>query len=185
MRRILPILFCLLATLARAAPEQYRLDTARSDVRFTYMLGETSITGHMPVQSADMKIDVLNLPESRVAVVLDAREARAGFIFATEAMHGPKLLDIRRHPLIAFRSDDLHGSLQGAIVNGHLSFHGVTRPVTLRAELYRQPGTAPASRDRLAILLTGAISRSAFGVSGYPGLVGDRIGLRIVAFIEK
>ena len=35
------------------------------------------------------------------------------------------------------------------------------------------------------VLLTGEVSRSAFGASGYSNMVGDRIGLRVVAVIGK
>ena len=57
--------------------------------------------------------------------------------------------------------------------------------LTLKAGLYRQQGTARTDRDNLVVLLTGEVSRSAFGASGYPNMVGDRIGLRVVAVIGK
>ena len=62
---------------------------------------------------------------------------------------------------------------------------GITRAVTLDAGLYRQRGTQPGDRDNLTVLLTGSVSRSAFGATGYAGLVGDLIGIRIVARIAK
>lgn len=57
--------------------------------------------------------------------------------------------------------------------------------MTLDAGLYRQRGTQPGDRNNLTVLLTGGVSRSAFGATGYAGLVGDRIGIRILARITK
>ena len=175
----------LIASAAWAAPETYRLDTERSHVRFTYDLDGRPMTGSIPVTSAEMLIDLERLPTSRVSVTLDARQARAGFFLATEAMRGPGILDTARHPLIRFRSKPIRGSLRDATITGALSIRGVTRTVTLQAGLYRQQGTAPTTPDRLIVLITGEISRAAFGATGYPALVGDSIGLRIVAFIAR
>jgi len=70
-------------------------------------------------------------------------------------------------------------------VTGELTLRGVTRPVILRAAVYRQPETAPTDRDRLIVLLTGQVNRTEFGASGYPGVIGDTITLRILAYIAK
>ncbi|MCZ7676789.1 MAG: YceI family protein [Roseovarius sp.] len=185
------LLFCLLGLAglvvapAHAAPENYRLDAHRSTVTFTFAMDGTARTGHMPVHAARMSLDIDNLPASQVDVTLDASAARAGFFLATQAMRGPLVLDVAHHPFIRFRSTAVTGSLTNATVTGDLTLRGVTRKVTLRAAVYRQPDTAPTDRDRLIVLLTGGIDRRAFGASGYAGLIGDHIGLRILAYIAK
>ena len=178
-------LLALLAPAAIAAPEDYRLDAAPSQVQFTYTLDGNRMTGRMPVRAAGMRLDLRKLPASRVDVTLDASRARAGFFIATEAMRGAKVLDTANHPVIRFRTTEIRGGPRTAKVTGRLTVRGNTRPVTLDAVLGRQKGTPPTERDRLVVLLTGAISRSAFGATGYPDLVGDRIELRIMARIEK
>lgn len=185
IRVLLVCLFGLAASLARAAPEDYDLDTDLSVVRFSYDLGGREATGRMPVRAARMSLDLDNLPASRIAVTLDASAARAGFFLATRAMRGPQLLDAAHHPLIDFRSTGIRGNMRGATVTGALTLRGITRQVALDAELWRQEGTAPTDRDRLIVLLTGEISRSEFGAGGFPGMVGDRIGLRIFAYLAK
>ncbi len=188
------LLFCLVslagiagpaAVPAHAAPESYRLDTDLSTVVFGFTMNGTDMTGHMPVHAARMSLDLGNLPASRVDVTLDARAAKAGFFLATRAMRGPLVLDAARNPLIRFRSTAIAGGLRDATVTGELTLRGVTRPVTLRAAVYRQADTAPTDRDRLIVLLTGEIDRSAFGASGYAGMIGDRISLTVLAYIAK
>jgi len=173
----------VLATQAIATPASYRLDAARSKVAFTYTLAGTAARGTMPIASADMTLDLADPAQSRVTVTLDAGGARTGFFLATRAMRGPRGLDTARHPHITFRSTRITGTLQAATVEGRLTVRGTTREVTLNATHYRRRGTDPAEPGRLSVLLTGEIDRHAFGVSGFPDLVGATIGLRIVARI--
>lgn len=181
----LALALLLLATQALAAPEAYRLDAARSVVGFGYTLAGNAGRGTMPVTSAEMVLDLADPGQSRVTVTLDAQGARAGFFLATQAMRGPQGLDTARHPVITFRSTAITGTLRAARVEGLLTVRGTTRPVTLRASLYRQRGTDPQASDHLTILLTGEIDRHEFGASGFPDLVGSHITLRIVARIER
>ncbi len=185
MIRALILSLTLLPALASAGPESYRLDTERSTVGFSYDFDGARKTGRMPVTSADLLIDLDNLPASRVLVTLNAEAARAGFIFATEAMKSRKVLDTARFPEIHFRSTRITGDLRGAKVTGDLTMRGITRQVVLDARLFRQRGTEARDRRNLLIELTGSVSRAAFGASGYPNLVGDGIGLRIIARITR
>lgn len=185
MIRALVLAFCLAAGPVSPEPQTFRLDTERSRVTFTYTFMQGERRGTMPVRSADMALDLREIGASRVDVTLDPTRARAGFIFATQAMKGPRILDTARHPAITFRSTSITGTLQKARITGDLTVRGVTRPVTLQAGLYRQRGSDPADLDTLTVLLTGAIDRRAFGADGYPGYVGPRIGLRILAHIER
>ncbi|MBE0452611.1 YceI family protein [Roseovarius autotrophicus] len=179
------IALCLLALPAAAAPESWRLDTARSTVGFTYQIAQGDNRGTMPVTAADIRLDMRNLPASTVAVTLDARAARAGFVLATQAMRGPQVLDTGRHPVITFHSTRITGTPRAARIEGKLTARGVTRPVTLVAGLYRAVDTDPAAIDSLTVLLTGEIDRHDFGASGFADLVGPTIALRIVARIER
>ena len=55
----------------------------------------------------------------------------------------------------------------------------------LRAQLYRQNGTEVGDRDRMAIVVTGSLSRAAFGADGWSGMAGDRVDLTILARIRR
>lgn len=176
----------LAATLALpgpgvAAPQAYALDPETSEVGFTYLLLGQPTRGRMPVSRAEIAIDFADVTATRAEVTLDVTRAQAGLFVATEAMRGPDVLDAERHPEIAFRATRTVATEGGAAMEGDLTVRGVTRRVRLRARFLQPPGADPAARDRLAIELTGALSREAFGASGFPGLVGDRIEIRIRA----
>ena len=178
----------VLAIPASAEPAAYTLDAARSVVGFEVDFGTDEITGSMPVTAASVSIDFERPASSRVSVTLNAAEANASFPFATQALTGPSVLDTDSTPQIAFESTAFR-SLPGpgikAEMDGLLTIRGVTRPVTLDAEVFRQQGIAEGDRSKLAIHMSGTVSRAAFGADGWSDLVGDEVRLRIIARIDR
>ncbi|TNE94748.1 MAG: hypothetical protein EP337_00190 [Rhodobacteraceae bacterium] len=172
-----------LAGQATAAARHYLLDGQGSQVGFSTDFGDSKITGRFPVAAATLHLDFRNVSNSAVNVTLDVYRAVANFPFAAQAIKGPKMLDARHFPTIDFQSTRVRRSGKGAIVDGMLTLRGVTRPISLRAVLMRAAGSDPGDLDHLIIRLTGAVSRSAFGASGWPDAVGDEVLLVINARI--
>jgi polyisoprenoid-binding protein YceI len=174
---------------AAAAPVPYRLDQAASTVGFRFFLSGAEQTGSMPVDTATITVDPANLAASKVDVSLRVAGARTGLIFATQALIGPEVLDAAGFPTIRFVSDRVQlasdGRLSGgARIAGQLTLRGKTHPVSFDAGLFRPPGSAADDLSELRVKLTGQISRSAFGASGYPQLVADNVDLDITAVIR-
>jgi polyisoprenoid-binding protein YceI len=94
-------------------------------------------------------------------------------------------LDTARHPTITYASTAMRRTAEGAEVTGRLRVRDVDRPVILAARFFRQPDRDPGDLRELVIELTGSLSRAAFGATGFPDLVGDRIDLRILATISR
>ena len=173
----------------QAAAQRYGLDPKRSSVGFAISLSGAPQKGAMPVSRADIAIDPQNLAATKVAVDLDVTGTRTGLFLITKTMLGPEVLDAERHPQIRFRSTRIQlndsGRLSGgARVQGDLTVRGVTRPVTLQADLFRRPGSAPDDLRELTVRLRGALSRSQFGASGFADLVADRVDIDINAVIR-
>ncbi|MCV2889522.1 YceI family protein [Ruegeria aquimaris] len=191
-RRALLSVFLLLPAWrpAAAAPVRYVLDQDRSEVGFSFDLAGTRLRGTMPVARAEVLVDLNDLSRSNVDVTLDVAKARVALPLARQAMLGPEVLWAERYPEIRFVSARVRlgpeGRIsEGAEIVGHLTIRDVTRPVTLRAALYRQPGSPPEDLDLLEIRLTGSISRRAFGASGRADIVRDRVDLDITATIRR
>ncbi|WP_422047782.1 YceI family protein [Shimia sp.] len=170
---------------AQAAPVQYELDKSASVVGFTYYFNQDGTEGQMPVEAADLQLDLGNVSRSKIDVTLSPKRAKAGFLFATEALKGAQVLDASNHPTIRFVAREISGTIHGAKVLGDLTVRGVSRPVTLAAQLFRQRGTDAGDLDKLSILLTGSLDRREFGADGYPDLVGPTIDLRILARVNR
>lgn len=76
-------------------------------------------------------------------------------------------LDVANHPTMAFRSTGLTAAQSGYVLEGELTLHGVTEPVSMQLELIGF-GPDPASPDggaRLGLAATTEIERSKFGVA--------------------
>ncbi|RMA43030.1 YceI family protein [Rhodophyticola porphyridii] len=182
---IAAIALVLMPLAALADPVRYLLEPDRSTVGFTYSFGDGSDDGTMPVLGADLLVDLDTPSRSQVDVTVNVRGARTGFFLATEALRSAQVLDAATYPTIRFRSTRVTPEGTGARIDGELTIRGITLPATLMAQFYRQQGTVAGDRNRLSIYLTGSVSRSAFGASGFAAEVGDRVDLRILARIRR
>ena len=95
------------------------------------------------------------------------------------------MLDTANHPQITFQSRRFDAGPGGAQVTGDVTIRGVTRPLTLDAEIFRQQGTEAGDRSRLTVTLTGSVSRSAFGADGFAALVDDTVGIDITVRLRR
>ncbi len=178
----------LLPQAAFAQLTPYRLDAAESSVGFTFTLNGIAQSGTMPVTRADIQVDPARLDASTVDV--NASKARTGLIFATDALKGASVLDTATYPEVRFVSRRVtlaeDGRLSGgATILGDVTLRGITKPLTLKADLYRERGTDAGDLSTLNIQLTGNVNRSAFGANGFAGLVGDTVTLKIRALIRS
>ena len=186
MRVFLLALVSLIALPALAEQVPYRLDRENSIVGFSYLFSGQPTQGTMPVRAADILLDLDRPDQSRVSATLDPTKARAGFLFATQAMKGPEVLDAARFPEIIFQSTRVRPTSGfRAEIDGDITIRDVTRPITLEAEIFRQRGTDAGDDRRLSIHLSGAVSRAAFGADGFPNFVGDTVTLDIVTRIDR
>ena len=186
----LAFLLLLAAPMAvTAAPTTYQLDTDASRIEFIFIMGGGRHKGIMPVAKSLIIVNPTNLTLSRVDISLDVAGVRTPLPFVKPALIGPKVLDAARYPTIRFVSNRVtlgpQGRLSdGAKITGKLTMHGITRQVTFDAGLFRAPGSAPDDLSELSIKLSGQVSRSAFGATGFGDIVGDTIGLNIFAIIR-
>lgn len=178
-------LWLLLPNPLAAAPANYVLQPATSTVGFETDFGKDHITGKMPITAADLILDFDRIANCKVAVTLDASNAQASFPFAAQALKGPKVLDTQTYPNITFQSTSVTVRGDGATVTGIVTIRGVSRPMDLRAQIYRQKDTVAGDLRHLSIHLTGAVLRSNFGANGWNDMVGDEVRLDILARIVR
>jgi polyisoprenoid-binding protein YceI len=186
MRWVWAVVMVWVVTAAVAEPRRYHVVAAESQVAFAWDFGPDEIRGTMPVARADLVIDFDDLGVSTVDVAANVRGAEAGFPFATQGMLGPTVLDAANWPEIVFRSADVRRTGDGtAELRGEITVRGVTRPMVFQAEIYRARGSAQGDLSTLVVLLTGALSRAAFGADGWADLAGDEVRLRVLATLEE
>ncbi|MFM7443922.1 MAG: YceI family protein, partial [Tabrizicola sp.] len=144
----------LMALPALAGTVAYKMDAANSTVAFETDFGPDKITGSIPLEKADLRLDFDNVKNCSVEVALDVTGAQASFPFAAQALKGPKVLAAKDHPRMTFESTSVRGAGEAAEVTGNLTIRGVTRKVTLTAQLFRPKGSAATDLDHLTVKLT-------------------------------
>lgn len=186
MRRLAVLVLAVLLPLhgAGAATVAYHLDPAASTVAFETDFGPDLITGSIPLEKADLRLDFANLANCTVEVALDVTGAQASFPFAAQALKGPKVLDAKDHPRMTFESTSVKRAGEAADITGNLTIRGVTKLVTLRAQIFRPQGSSTADLDHLTVKLSGKVNRSDFGASGWSDMVGDQVRILITARID-
>jgi polyisoprenoid-binding protein YceI len=177
--------FILTVSHAVAEPVRYALDAANSAVSYEVGFGQDTITGRMPIRAANVTLDFESNANSSVEVVLNGAGATASFPFAEQALKGPKVLATGRFPDLVFRSTAFQIGSTTAQVEGQVTIRGVTRPIRLDAQVYRQQGTDPGDLSRMSVHITGAVNRSDFGATGWSDMVSDRVVIRIVARLNR
>ena len=102
-------------------------------------------------------------------------------------LRSPAFLDAERFPRLTFASRSIRPLDTGRFeIAGDLTLHGVTRPLTLTAELQEAEG--PDGSPRIALSVAGELDRGDFGVT--PGrvldaLVSDRVELQLDVAVVK
>lgn len=178
-----------LASPLSAASRRYGIGPGGAEIVYTFTMNGAKAEGTVPLSTASLNIDPANLSASTADVSADVRRARTGFVFATEALKSPSVLDAARFPTSRFVSTRVRlgpgGSIsKGATLDGQLTLRGVTRSIRLNAALYRPRGSSANDLERLSVTLTGSLNRHDFGASGYTGIVAPTVGLTIRADIR-
>jgi len=110
--------------------------------------------------------------------VVDAGSINTGWDLRDAFLKSEWMFDVQRYPSIRFHSTRL--AFEGARlvgVDGDITLHGVTRPIRFDVTHIECGADSVNGRDGCVALVTGRISRSAFGMSFAIPLVGDEIAL--------
>ena len=94
--------------------------------------------------------------------------------------------DAAKYPTITFKSSKVTVTSPGhATVVGDLTFHGVTKPVTLAATFKAAGVNMMTKGYTVGFAVSGTLKRSDFGVTKYVPVVGDEVTLIISAPFER
>lgn len=185
---ILRLTFALLlgtaACTAQAAPDTYRLDPVHTRVLFAVEhAGFSHALGAVSGSEGHLAFDPQDWGSARLSVTVPIQRLDLGDDKWNKATLARNLLDAERFPEARFVSTRVEPiDATHANVIGQLTLHGVTAEVTLAVTLNalkRHP--LPPFRRTAGFSATATLSRSAFGVAGWPSMIGDDVQLRIEA----
>jgi len=157
-------------------PMHTRVLFAVSHMGFTTWYGEfTNVSGTLTLAPKTISTSTLDIkiPTDTVSTSNTKLDGE---------LKSPVWFDAAQYPTIEFKATHIvKTGHDTANITGDLTFHGVTKPVTLHA-IFNGAGTNPLTKQyTVGFNATGEIKRSDFGVKTYVPLIGDEVTLTISA----
>ena len=164
----------------------WQIDPAHSSVGFAVKhMTVSTVRGRFGAIRGTIDLDPAAPERARADVTIDASSVDTGMPVRDQHLRSADFFDAERHPQITFLATAAH-PLGGARfrIDGELTIRGVTRPLTLDAELV---GVYESGRlgTRVGISATGKLDRTEFGLSRNQALeaggwlVSDTVKLEI------
>jgi polyisoprenoid-binding protein YceI len=170
---------------AMAPAGAYHLDKKHASVTLKLShMGLSYYTMRFDGIDAGYTYDPANPAASQINVSIDPKSIDTDSpSFNTEI--ADQFLEAGKYPTITFVSTAVHpGSGGKGEVVGNLTFHGVTRPVTLDV-VFNGSGLGMMKEQRMGFSGIATIKRSDFGVTKYIPLVGDEVTVLIETEFTK
>jgi polyisoprenoid-binding protein YceI len=143
----------------------WTLDAAHSQIEFSVKhMMITTVRGQFRKFSVDVDFDEERPEFSSVVAHVDASSIETGMEARDAHLKSADFFDVEKFPELTFRSKRITAGGDGYRIDGDLTIHGETHPVTLEAEI---GGVVPNMQGgrRAAFNATTKISRKAFGLS--------------------
>ena len=150
---------------------QWKIDASHSSLQFTVRhMVITKVRGSFKSYDGTLDLDTGNdgsldkVALHKVAVVIDASSIDTHEPKRDGHLRSSDFLDVAAYPTIEFESRSSERRGDRYTVQGDLTIHGVTRPVTLDAEFQGQ-GKDPWGGQRVAFSARTRINREDFGLT--------------------
>ncbi len=169
-KHLLAAAVALFATAAQAAT-RYEIDTAHSHATFSIRhMMVSNVRGEFGNVTGEVNIDEKDLAKSSVKATIDVKTLNTGNQDRDNHLKAPDFFDVAKFPTMTFESTKVTaGDKKGTYkVDGNLTMHGVTKPVTLMVEELSEPVTAPKQMGGMVkrgASATTTINRKDFGLT--------------------
>jgi len=172
---------------------RWNLDPTHSQAEFSVRHMFTKVRGHMVVASGVVDADESDPTKSVIVARLDPATIDTGVAVRDDHLRSADFFDTKRYPEILFQSTGIAQTGKDQFeVMGMLSMNGVSRPVTLDAQVAGE-GIDPFGNRRAGVSARTTLNRKDFGLhwnralesGGF--LVGDEvdINLEIEAVLDQ
>ncbi len=167
-----------LSAAAQAAPSTWTIDPNHSNVGFSIRHFFTKVSGNFTKFSGAIVYDPANAANSSARAEIDA----ASITTANERRDGhlksADFFDVEKFPTLTFQSTKVTPVGDKLKIEGNLTMHGVTKPVTLEGAFI---GSGP---QKAGFEASGKVDRKDFGiiwnkVADQGTMLGDDVEIRI------
>jgi len=181
------------ATAADVPTGTYALDPTHASVTWKVNhLGLSNYTARFTTMNASIDYNAETPEASSVSATINPSSVETDYPFPDNVdfdaeIRGEQFFNVGAFAEIAFQStslsmtDDMHGTM-----TGDLTFHGVTKPVTLSVTMNGAMAEHPyAKKPAMGFSATGVVKRSDFGVDYLVPYIGDDVTVLIEAEFIK
>jgi polyisoprenoid-binding protein YceI len=174
------------AIAASARAERFEFDPRKTEVRFTYIMANSTQRGRFTKVSGALFYDEAAPEKSKITAQIATASLTTGEVIIDEELKGEDFFNVAVSPTIAFKSRAVRArSATEAEVSGDITVNGVTKPVKLKVTL--EPHDDPALKWDAGARKFSAktrIQRSEFNMTGWQALVDDEIDIEIAAIVR-
>ncbi len=165
----------------------WSLDPAHAALLFHINhLGFSDLVGRFETFDAVLTGDPSDPETLRVSATIDVASLDMANDAFAEELKSPDWFDAATYSQASFRTlSVIPETATTARIDGELTLHGITRPITLQAMFNGTGYDAIRGSDVAGFSATTTINRSDFGVSKYSGLITDDIRIEIQAEFLK
>jgi len=170
------------AAAAQAAPTTWTIDPNHSSVTFTIRHFFSKVSGSFTKFSGDVVYDPANASLSTANAEIDASSIYTANERRDNHLKSPDFFDVAKYPTLAFQSTKVTADGGKLKIEGNLTMHGVTKPVTLEGAFL---GSGPAmGGQRAGFEASGKVDRKEFGiiwnkVVDQNAMLGDDVEIRL------
>jgi polyisoprenoid-binding protein YceI len=165
----------------------YKVDPNHTEILFGVShLGFTTYYGMFTGASGALTLNGESPAASRVEIHVPTNSVMTASATLNSELKGPQWLNAQAFPEMIFRSEKVvMTGPESADVEGELTLHGVTRPLTLEARFNRS-GINPLDHQlTVGFQAHGQLKRSDYGVTTYVPMVGDEVELILSGAFER
>ncbi|MDE3163919.1 MAG: polyisoprenoid-binding protein [Acidobacteriota bacterium] len=178
----------LAAPIAFAQTSTWVPDGAHSDVNFSILhMSLSKVHGSFGNIGGKIVMNDSDITKSTVNVTIDVTTIDTGVTGRDADLKGAGMFDVAKFPTATFVSTSVASVPNGLTIQGNLTLHGVTKPVTLHVEGPTGPVPGMDHKPHEGFSATTTINRLDFDLgSKYPAaIVGDDVQLNIDLDIAK
>ena len=136
------------ALAAPALAADYAIDANHTQATFTVThLAISRVSGKVPVTAGTVSVGANGVP-SAISVTFSAKDIDTQSADRDRDLRGAEWFEVDKYPTMTFVSKSVSGTPQAFTVQGELTMHGVTKPVTLSA---KELGKITDARNRTHI----------------------------------
>jgi polyisoprenoid-binding protein YceI len=170
----------------------YQIDPVHSNVQFSVRhMMISNVRGTFSGLKGQVTYDPDNMGASSVHAEIDVNSINTQDQQRDAHLKSADFLDVEKFPTMTFQSTRVTADGDGMKIEGNLTIHGVTKPVTLAVEEVSPEGKDPWGNTRIGASAKTKLKRSDFGLTWNAALeaggfmVGDEVKLEFETELIK